>query len=74
MSFNNTMPGWWVEMQLEKGLREMPFTVAANPSTNRVRKPHHYNFLRVMWKLELVSLDGVRKCADALQEGPASFP
>ena len=67
-------PSWYIEEMLQKGLRDMPFTVAANPSTNPVGKPHHYNFLKLMWRLGLVSLDGVRKCANALQEEPTPFP
>lgn len=68
MSWNNIIPA---DMLL-KGLADFPYRVAANPSSNwPVKKAHHYEFLRVCWKLRLVSLNTMRKVADALQERTA---
>lgn len=58
---------------IEQHMKNVSFVVAANPSVNRVKRPLHYSLLRLMWQLELVSLDAVRKCANALQKEPTTF-
>lgn len=65
---NNVLPGHMIHAMIEKGIKDMPFTIAANPSTVPPKKMHHYRFLKLLWRLNLVSIPTIRKCADALQE------
>jgi hypothetical protein len=68
MGFANNVIPWdlW-----QKGMDDFAFTVAANPSSRfPAKRIRTYNFLRVLWRLDLVSLPTIRKCASALQEGP----
>lgn len=69
MGFANNVIPWdlW-----QKGLKEQDFTIAANPSSRfPAKRIRTYNFLKLMWKLDLVSLPTVRLCANALQKDPA---
>lgn len=52
--------------------RNYAYVVAACPSSKfSTLKKRHYEFLRVCWHLNLVSLFTMRKLADALQERTA---
>lgn len=60
---------------LADGFRDFPFIIAANPSSAfPVKKAHHYNFLKVMWRLNLISIEAIKRCADALQERTTTSP
>jgi len=60
---------------LNRALLYFPFVIAANPSSQfPPKKERHYEFLKVLWRLNLVSLESIARCADALQERTATIP